>query len=75
MLEWEPPDPSYGADADGNRGMYLRGYWDAQVSDACTAGHALTQREREDIEQDAIDNQADPADEYDGPDYDAEDDL
>ena len=24
---WEPADPNYGADADGNRGMYIPGYY------------------------------------------------
>lgn len=26
-MTYEPADPHYGADADGNRGMYVSAYW------------------------------------------------
>ncbi len=69
-LEWEPADPSYGADADGNRGVYVRGYWSASVAgNACSLGHVLHAAEVAEIEKDAADNApSDDEDEYYGPD-------
>lgn len=67
-LEWEDPDPSYGADADGNRGMYVAGYWSGEAEDTCSAGHTFTPQEREDIATDAANDQPEPEEEYWGPD-------
>lgn len=71
-LEYEPADPDYGADADGNRGIYVRGYWTMYGADpVCSTGHTLTAEEQKEIIE-----QAESADEeeqgcgdyYDGPD-------
>lgn len=41
-LAWEPPEPNYGADADGNRGMYVAGYWYVEdVGSTCNKGHTM----------------------------------
>lgn len=74
-LEYEPPDPHYGADADGNRGMYVAGYWDGTAADTCTLGHKLTVAETDVIEYGAVhDAISDPEDEYYGPDSDGRED-
>jgi len=67
-LEYEPADNSYGADADGRRGIHVDGYWCAIAADSCTLGHALAADELAAIEQDAAGNAPDPEDEYNGPD-------
>ncbi len=68
-LEYEPPDNNYGADADGNRGTYVGGYWIAFGSGACSLGHTLSGDEEAAIEQDAVDNAPNQyEDEYYGPD-------
>lgn len=47
-LEWEPADHHYGADADGNRGVYVPGYWyDVETSATCSKGCELTERDRD----------------------------
>ncbi len=74
-LEWEPPESNYGADADGNRGMYVAGYWCAYPDELCSLWHTLTDDERDSIGQDAEANAGEADEEYSGPDYDAEDDL
>lgn len=70
-LEYEPPDPHYGMDADGNRGIYVAGYWSAEADDTCSLGHVLIgaellqlQTEAEEAVEDCDD------DDYDGPDRD-----
>ncbi len=76
-LEYEPPDSMYGADADGNRGIAVRGYWTADAVTACSLGHELTDKEgdalRKEAEEDA--GSYDPTDDYDGPDTDREEDY
>lgn len=77
-LEYEPGDNNYGADADGNRGIYVRGYWSGTAADACTLGHTLTPKEQSELQEQAGYEAGSVDwgdDEYDGPDYDAEDDL
>jgi hypothetical protein len=38
-IAYEPPDPSYGADADGNRGIYVPGFYYAEYTgEECTKG-------------------------------------
>lgn len=44
-MEYEPADPNYGADADGNRGRYIPASW------ACECGHSDS-FDRTDIEPD-----------------------
>lgn len=68
VLDYEPADPHYGADADGNRSMYVAGYWYGTADDTCTLGHKLTAEEMKDIEEDAVKNVPEPEDEYWGPD-------
>ncbi len=55
-LEWEAPESNYGADADGNRGIYVAGYWSADVADTCSLGciGGWTEKEVADFEHDAI---------------------
>lgn len=53
--EVEPADPSYGADADGNRGMYVGAYvqWDEDwIPPACPEGHTFTDEERKELAKD-----------------------
>lgn len=38
-IEYEPADPNYGADADGNRGIFVPGFYYASFIDrTCTKG-------------------------------------
>lgn len=67
-LEYEPPDNNYGADADGNRGIRVPGYWSAYDVESCTLGHTLTEAEQAEIKRDA---EYDAVDEFD-PAYDSE---
>lgn len=71
-LDWEPADPHYGADADGNRGMYVRGYWTADTGPSCSEGHVFFADERVALdERSAAEvNDEEPEDNYDGPDED-----
>lgn len=43
----EPPDPNYGADADGNRGIYVSGYYIVEeIEPTChRCGHSFTEAE------------------------------
>lgn len=53
-LTWEPPEPNYGADADGNRGVSYPGFWYCDpMPENCSAGCVLT-----DAQQDALDSEA-----------------
>lgn len=69
-LEREPDDHNYGADADGNRGMFVSGYWFPETNppDKCeTCGRVYTAEDKEEIEN--LMNKA--AETYDWePDYD-----
>lgn len=75
----EPADPSYGADADGNRGMHIPAYIippDPPV--ACSHCHAIFDKTQTDdlIEQIRVAcDDWKPSDEYDPPEYEREDDL
>ena len=54
VLDREPDDPNYGADADGNRGIFVAGYWYTETAapDKCaTCGHVYTDEERKEIEE------------------------
>jgi len=76
VLEWEPADPIYGADADGHRGMYLPGYWSAVDVPRCPNGCELEEGEQKDVQaavRDCEKNVPDPDDEYWGPDSSDED--
>ncbi len=77
-LEWEPADWNYGADADGNRGMYVRGYyWSAATGPSCSEGHVFFADERVVLDKVAADEAGDYyaiEDEYDSPDCDDYDD-
>lgn len=45
-LYYEPGDSNYGADADGNRGMYVPGYWYPDEMPACCPnGHVFSPEE------------------------------
>lgn len=73
-LVWEPPDPHYGADADGNRGMYVAGYWSVgDIPPKCdVCGFEFTPAGIQQIEKDAAE-QAESFDidpRWDGPDDD-----
>lgn len=51
-LDWEPEDRSYGADADGRRGVYVAGYWyAAEVAETCSEGCTLTPEQYADAER------------------------
>ncbi len=52
-MDYEPADPNYGADADGNRGMYVAGYWSGSCDDSCSEGHTLTADEQEQVNTEA----------------------
>lgn len=75
-MEWEAPESNWGADADGNRGIYVAGHWNAYVQgNMCSKGHVLYPDEMMVIEQTAMDDaMQEMDDEYDGPDYDDIDD-
>lgn len=75
-LEYEPADPHYGADRDGNRGMYQPGYWSGTSEDSCSEGCILTQEEQDSAAEEAASDLAaeQEADaEYYGPDCDDRD--
>lgn len=80
-VAWEPADPNFGADADGNRGMYVPGFWAvATIPDKCdVCGFEFTVAGKETIEREAqkIADELPPADEEDDrldePEYDEED--
>lgn len=68
--EYEPGDNNYGADADGNRGVRVRGYWSCSAASKCTKGHELTADEIRQCEEDAEEeigdaSAADPSEWYD----------
>lgn len=72
-LAYEPADASYGADADGNRGMYVPGYFypESDPPEKCEeCGHFYSDEEKEEInklmEAKANDYEVDPPE----PDYD-----
>ncbi len=68
-LEYEPADPNHGADANGNRGIYVAGSWSATVADTCSRGCALDADAVSDVSKDAIwQGERDREDEYYGPD-------
>ncbi len=67
-LEWEPGDPRYGADSDGNRGIAVRGYWIADAAVVCSLGCVLTEQEVKSVESESENNEPDPEDDYYGPD-------
>lgn len=75
-MTWEPPDPHYGMDADGNRGTYVSGYW--AMSDhpleceVCSTTFNAAQLQQ--IEDAAAAESFDSPDDYDGPDCDDMDD-
>ncbi len=66
-LEYEPGDNRYGADADGNRGIRVAGYWSGTSADACSLGHTLTTAEQEDLQNEAEQTESPEPDEYWGP--------
>jgi len=77
LMEWEPGDPNYGADADGNRGVCVQGYWTADPAATCSEGHVLSKSETAAVVKEAEDyesSKGDPEDEYYGPDADDCDD-
>src|SRR5690349_16695937 len=50
----EPDDHHYGADADGNRGIFVAGYWywEGEVPTKCEeCGHEFTKEEMDEIEK------------------------
>ena len=54
QLDREPDDPNYGADADGNRGIFVAGgwYWEGEVPTKCEeCGHEFTKEEMAQIEK------------------------
>lgn len=49
-LGYEPDDPNYGADADGNRGIYVHGgFYVECIADRCEAGHEFTAEEAQEL--------------------------
>lgn len=54
-LDYEQADPHWGADADGNRGMYVPGYWylASVTPQQCPKGHDLTEDEQKGLEAEA----------------------
>lgn len=74
-LSWEDPDPSFGQDADGNRGVYVPGYWygpaagDKDFPEVCSTGHVFSVYEKIEIEVSIIESAEtesgdDPDDDY-----------
>lgn len=54
-IDVEPPDPNYGADRDGNRGVYMPGSVgiDQSAPDKCPeCGYEYTKEEKQQIEDD-----------------------
>lgn len=47
QVGYEPPDPSYGADADGRRGTYIPGYFYAENIVPCVYKHELSTEVRQ----------------------------
>jgi hypothetical protein len=51
-LQYEEGDAAYGADADGNRGINVPGYfeWCGEIPDKCSeCGHVYTEDEKEEL--------------------------
>lgn len=70
-MEYEPADPSFGADADGNHGIYLFGYWSANDVPTCPNRCELDEGEQKDVAkavQWCEENAPNPDDEWFGPD-------
>jgi hypothetical protein len=70
IVAYEPPDPNYGADRDGNRGVFLPGRWVVEDTEPCVNGCEITpedldclaelvQDDAEDLEQALADAAAD----------------
>lgn len=82
-VDREPAEPNHGADADGNRGIYVPGYWFTEdfASSCAECGHVWTPAERAEIDELAIgfvsaddDDDEDLLDEEDEEDLDDEED-
>lgn len=74
-LAYEPPDPNYGADADGRRGIYVSGYFYVEsIADTCAKGHVLTGEEEADVERRA-EKEARDYEPEDTRDYEPDDDY
>jgi hypothetical protein len=75
-LDWEPGESNWGADADGNRGIYVAGYFypcDDPPEKCARCGHFYTEEEKEEInklmEQKAEKYTEDYEPDYPEPDY------
>ena len=73
-LAWEPADRNYGADADGNRGVYVPGYWYFETSPPETCpecGYTYTAEEYAKLEAQAEKEAREYTDDggYDGSNY------
>lgn len=70
-LEWIPGE-IYGSDADGNRGIWIDGYWSwTNVADVCTKGHKVIDSEQYgDVAAGQLTNRS--GFDYDGPDTEEE---
>lgn len=55
-LTWEPGESNWGADADGNRGIYVPGFWvPSEIPDKCdTCGFVFTDAGKEQIDKEAM---------------------
>lgn len=69
-LTYEPPDSSYGADADGRRGVYVNGYWfvDGSIPDTCARKCVWTEEDAKEVDRRAEEEAEDYEEEVDYPD-------
>jgi hypothetical protein len=72
-IGYEPGESNYGADADGNRGISISGYWgtDDEAPHKCEkCGKGFTNEERAEIEEQMRQKAIEVGDEPPEPDYD-----
>jgi hypothetical protein len=77
-LEYEPGESNYGADADGNRGISVSGYFysDTEAPLKCEeCGHIYSDEERADIQKEINKKCENYERDYDPPEPDYEEDL